>query len=59
MRHCPVVDDTEQVGILSLPFIIGLVLGEDSEVHLPPPLSSLLSADAPDSWAAAHEDQPG
>jgi hypothetical protein len=54
-----VVDDTEQVGILSLPFIIGLVLGEDSEVPLPPPLSSLLSADAPDSWAAAHEDQPG
>lgn len=36
VRHCVVVDDTEAIGIISLRYIIGLVLGEDSQLPLPP-----------------------
>jgi CBS domain-containing protein len=36
VRHCLVVDDTEPIGILSLRYVIGLVLGESSELPLPP-----------------------
>jgi CBS domain-containing protein len=36
VRHCLVVDDTEPIGILSLRYVIGLVLGEDSTLPLPP-----------------------
>lgn len=35
VRHCVVMDDAQVVGFISLRYIIGLVLGEDSQ--LPPP----------------------
>lgn len=36
VRHCVVVDDTEPIGIISLRYIIGFVLGEDAQLPLPP-----------------------
>lgn len=36
VRHCVVVDDREAIGFISLRYIIGLVLGEDSQLPLPP-----------------------